>query len=269
MIDVFATMWVPTFFLLALFFAPNGVWKMGTRRKPDDTIRKSMASAQDRETEQIVEKLVTGVAQAEREKTFVSYQLQKLQTAISYTINRHDWYEAQRSGLLTKHLSLTGLTFTAIGLYVGQQKGGVPLETKLMILSIGMLLLFSLVYAIHLYNSELDQDRSYRLVSDIRFWYYRYSLPDKVKDYGESLDFQHMANDVLSERRKFLDRAVEQSNLESSLREDFEQLFILHVLIKHKSESLQKIRWAFFSTALFLAAAAFWFFLYFNLIRHA
>lgn len=266
-IDIIAIMIVPVLFVFGLFFAPNGVWKMGSKLKSNELIRKNMQAAQKREVKEIADRVMADLDDSEKADTFASYQLQKLQTAISYTINRHDWYEAQRSGLLTKHLTLSGLAFTAIGLYVGQQKTGLPLESKLVIFSIGLLLLISLLYAIHLYNSELDQDRPYRLVSDIRFWYYRYSLPDAVKRYGERLDFQNIADDVLKEREKFLNRATENSDLQSSLREDFEQLFILHILVKHKSESLQKIRWAFFSTTAFLSFSAVWFFVYFNFLR--
>ncbi len=257
---------IPVLFVLALLLAPNGVWKMGAKLKSNDTIRQSMEAAQQVETAKIVDKLVNGIESAEREKTFASYQFQKVQSAISYTINRHDWYETQRSGLITKHLTLSGLVFTAIGLYVGQQKASLPADAKIIIISLGLLILISLLYVIHLYNSELDQDRPYRLVSDIRFWYYRYSLPDKVKSYRERLDFPNLAKDVLKERKRFFDRAIDESSLETTLREDFEQLFILHVLVKHKSESLQKIRWVFFLTASFLAFTSVWFFMYFGFI---
>nr|WP_321457089.1 hypothetical protein [uncultured Cohaesibacter sp.] len=168
--DLIATMAVPIMFVYALFFAPTGVWKMGTHLKSNDCIRQSMEAAQQVEIAKIFDKFVTEIESSEIKKTFSSYQLQKLQSAISYTINRHDWYEEQRSGLVAKHLTLSALVFTVIGLYIGQQKNGISSDAKLIILSTGLLVLISLLYSIFQYNSELDQDRPYRLVSDIRFW---------------------------------------------------------------------------------------------------
>lgn len=266
-LDFVATLSVPILFAFALILAPTGIWKMGSRLKKSDQIKNDVDDFQENELSKITEIFLSGFDKEELKKSEPSYQLQKIQAAINYTIVRHDWYESQRSGLITKLLTLVGLGFTVLSLYVGQHKTGLNSEAILIILSTGLTLMIALLFGIHLYNSELDQDRPYRLVSDIRHWYFRYSLPDKAKRYEERMDYHKMAKNVLAERENYLDRILEISELKKSVREDFEQLFILHVLNRYKSESLNKIRWLFFATAATIAIAAVWYFTYFSILR--
>lgn len=265
--DYLATLGIPILFCVALIFAPSGVWKMGSRLKRDDRIRNQMKEFQENELRKINDDFLTNFDKTELNKATITYQLQKIHASINYAIARHDWYEAQRSGLITKLLTLIGLSFTVLGLYIGQQQSSLGGTAFLIISSTGFTLMISLLYGIHLYNSELDQDRPYRLVSDVRFWYFRYNFPDKINRYGERIDYLSIAKEVLDEREDYLDRILDLSELNNSVREDLEQLFILHVLNRYKSESLNKIRWLFSLTAAAIAMSAVWFFVYFNITR--
>jgi hypothetical protein len=114
-----------------------------------------------------------------------------------------------------------------------------------------VLSVISIAWSAWLYNSELDKDRPYRSVSDIRFWYYRYNLPARsaLISAGESLLSQAQA--VLEERKIFFDRISDNLKVGESMREDLEQLFILQVLQRYKSESLSQLRWLLSYLALF------------------
>jgi hypothetical protein len=258
MFDAITIFIVPIVYFVLLQFAPNGIWKSGTLRRNSGIVT-AMAATQLVEIKNIVAQLTHRPAVTALDG---SYQVNKIQHAIHYTINRHDWYETQRSAIITKLMTFSGLAFTALALYSGGHQEAISPNTKVAIINMGLTIFVALIYSVNIYNSELDQDRPYRLVSDIRHWYFRYSLPDRVKDYGERGDFTQIANDVLEERNRFFDRALGVSKIEESIREDLEQLFILHILVKHKSESLQKLRWSFFSLILILSISGSMFLMY-------
>jgi hypothetical protein len=99
----------------------------------------------------------------------------------------------------------------------------------------------ALCFAIYHYNKELGADRPYRFISDIRTWYFRYNLPEHSSS-GDSAMLS-AANDVANQRKQFFSRVVDNIAPDTSLREDIEQLFILQVLQRYKSESLHSLQW--------------------------
>ena len=68
-----------------------------------------------------------------------------------------------------------------------------------------------------------------------------------------------MAESVADERERFFSRIGENFSLKASLREDLEQLFILHTLQRYKSESLKRMRWVLSYFLVFAALQLFMF----------
>ncbi|PLU46578.1 hypothetical protein [Sinorhizobium medicae] len=255
----------PAVFMIALIFIPNGVWKIGEKLKANQEINDAALLAREREVAKISSELVSKIRTRGGELDG-AYQIEKIQKAIEYVIARHDWYESQRAVILGAVLTVSGLVFAGMAAYtaIDETKGTDP--AKFVIASIGSTLLIGIIAIVNLYNKELDQDRSYRLIADIRHWFFRYSLPERINHYEGRHDVLNIANDVLREKEHFTNRILEVASLEQSLREDIEQLFILHVLIKHKSDSLQKMRWVFSSLILTLSFASVIFFIYYGFL---
>ncbi|WP_343315421.1 hypothetical protein AAIB41_11440 [Brucella sp. BE17] len=257
---------LPLLFLASLFFLPNGMWKAGQTLKGNPEIRKKAAEARQSEVDRLNAGLINSIGQLKNQLDGY-YQIEKIYKAIQYVIARHDWYETQRSVILGYVLTITGIVFAGITAYLATINDLVPERSLIIIASIGMTLTIGLFNIVHLYNKELDQDRPYRLIADIRHWFFRYSMPDKIKDYQGRMDYTNIAIDVISEKEKFFNRVMEVSSLGESVREDLEQLFILHILVKHKSESLQKMRSSFTFLVFFLNISAVYFFIYYSIIK--
>lgn len=241
MLLYFLVVFWPLSFLVSLLLLPDGIWKAGQTLQRNPEIGKKAEAARSSEIDRLEEKFgrVVRKSSASIDGT---YQIEKIYRAIQYVIARHDWYETQRTIILGFVLTISGLVFAGMAAYLGAEEGQLPESAKLIIASIGLTLFIGVFSIIHLYNKELDQDRPYRLIADIRHWFFRYSLSERTKDYQERMDYANIASDVLAQKEKFFDRILGVSSLEESIREDLEQLFILHVLVKHKSDSLQKMR---------------------------
>jgi hypothetical protein len=140
-----------------------------------------------------------------------------------------------------------------MGFAIGE--GKVEQKYLCVIISTAAVLIIALFRIVSLYDAELDQDRPYRMVSDVRYWFFRYSLPDRGRRAGEA-DAATLATEVVKEREKYFDRVLANSSLPISIREDLEQLFILHVLQRYKQQSLQAMRWVLSSLVQVLAVEA-------------
>jgi hypothetical protein len=228
----------PAIFIFGICQAPKGVWQMRKQQTKNDKIRLLVKDAQTDEIKKISAQLLNG------KQDDGTYLLTKIPAAINYAIGRHDWYEEQRANIFKNTLTVGGIVLAALGLYSGLQTTPSDLA-KLIILGVGLTILAAVVYIVHLYNVELDGDRPYRLISDIRFWYFRYTLHGLASRIGQKPDFEKIARNELDDRTKYFDAIMEISTLPNLIREDIEQLFILHVLQRYKHESVQKMRWAF------------------------
>ena len=230
-------------FLILLFERPDGHWKTHSRKRslPEaaSTIKKMVSEAQAAEIALLKTLIVDEKDTSPSDK--LKYFSEKVSAAINYAISRHDWYEEQRFRLFRTILVIATSIFALLGLAVSAKLSE---NSAVAISMIGFLLiaLVSIFFAITWFNGELDQDRPYRSVSDIRFWYFRYNLPEHSEN-SSAGDGINQARAVISERRRFFDRIHKNFCLENSFREDFEKLFILHVLQRSKSESLSKLRW--------------------------
>ncbi|HEV3397214.1 MAG TPA: hypothetical protein VG100_13800 [Xanthobacteraceae bacterium] len=241
-------------FLGLLFFAPKGVWrtakKLGKNIAEREKVREKSANARASEI-----KILQQILMNQSSNDPFAYTKEKLFRAIDYAIRRHDWYEDQRSRVfqqtMTISFAILTISLTVTGLVVQKSLNSQYSDIFACLFGFIVLSVISITWSAWLYNSELDKDRPYRSVSDIRFWYYRYNLPAHSTwiSGGESLLSQAQA--VLEERKTFFDRISENLKVGESMREDLEQLFILQVLQRYKSESLSQLRWLLSYLALF------------------
>jgi hypothetical protein len=246
---------IPLVFVVLLMAGPDGTWLMGAKRKGLPKHEEKLKALQEDEVQRINKELLSHVDEAERNG---SYQLNKIGSAITNAIGRHDWYEQQRQTVFTNVVAITGLLLTVLGFSVDNITFGS--KYICIVLSTAVVLIVALFRIVYLYDAELDQDRPYRMVSDIRYWFFRYSLPDRGKRAHEA-PAATLVEEVIKEREKYFDRVLANSELPHSIREDLEQLFILHVLQRYKQQSLQAMRWVLTSLIWALAVEAGVFFL--------
>jgi hypothetical protein len=241
-------------FLICMSFLPQGIWQIGRFRRPDDfaadasnlrdrlsAIRKQQAGSEVAEIEKILSRMLDDPAM--RDAKSYDYFTQKISASIEYSIKRHDWYEDQRARLFQASLTLmTGvLAVVAIALRAAST---VTASQEKALIVLGLITVGSVLRVILLYNRELDADRPYRLIADIRLWFFRYNLPGVGGKRTTKRNALSSAEDVASERKRFMSRVLENTDLALSIREDLEQIFTLQVLQRYKSESLTRIRWA-------------------------
>lgn len=248
----------PLIYLIGLFFIPKGIWKTFLKFKNDPSAKEIVEKNRDTQIQNEIETYINSLIKG---STIDSYDLvqQKVYKAIDYAIKRHDWYENQRNRIFNLILWTIGFSLTFVGLLLRNSDKTVVDSPEIMAIIITVTI--ALFVGLVLYNKELDADRPYRLVSDIRFWFFRYNLPTHSDKLKSKNDITRIADEVQKERNKFFDRISENFTIENSIREDFEQLFILHVLQRYKSESLIKLRWLMTYTMIVLIIELFIYFL--------
>jgi hypothetical protein len=226
--------------IIALSLGPNGYWKVGEKRQKDPKILELAETRRKAEIELL--KGQSAFDAGTQEKETAGYLTKKVFAALDYAIKRHDWFEDQRSRIF--QVSLTILSIVLGVLAIGAKASDsltAPYPFILLVFAGGTTIL--LIRMLWLYSSELNADRPYRLVSDVAFWYFRYNLPGESHGRSFHADAQAAASAVLKEREIFFRRIVANFPIIESMREDIEQLFILHVLQRYKSESLKQLQW--------------------------
>jgi hypothetical protein len=224
-----------------VFCLPKGVWKTNTKLSQDDQLKKSVEDMKEKLKLEELQLLRSKLLAANSSADDLLLVRDKVFRAIDYAIKRHDWYEDQRSRVFQIILGISALALTVAGFFLKSLPHFVPLYCS--VAGLFLVILISLIAAVFYYNKELDADRPYRSISDIRFWFFRYNLPLHSSAGKSSSDIRTSAEAVTGERRRFLERISENFDPYTSLREDLEQLFILQVLQLYKTESLTRLRW--------------------------
>jgi hypothetical protein len=232
------------FTVLAFWFPPlfPSASAYRKRLKADFGLEARVAMAQQAEAEVVTD---MGGIKAE------SYFERKTFAAIDYAIKRHDWFEDQRARMVQMQVTLATVVVTVL---VAVTRGGIPsdMSHRAAIVVLAIVPLVYVIRALILYISHLDSDPPYRLVSDIRFWFFRYNLPKESRAFGLRSDPEKLVEDELAARQTFMARIKDNLDLKKSLREDLEQLYILQVLQRYKSESLSKLRYMVASFVVFI-----------------
>lgn len=230
---------IPVFLVFLLVFSPTAGWataKIQTGKDGDElrSIREELIKS---------ELAQLNSANVSKNEDFSTYLYSKLSHSIDYAISRHDWYEEQRGKVLQYIISLTAIVIAFSGAILGYK--GSQIEDIISPLGGAATTALIIVnYSIINYNLQLDADRPYRLISDVRHWFFRYNISEKGNYADEYYSTISKANKVKTQREKFFSRIVEIDSFKKHLREDYEQLFILHVLQNYKSDSLKRLRWS-------------------------
>ena len=165
------------------------------------------------------------------------YYLNKIQSTIDYCIGRHDWYETQRGKIFTLTLWAIGISVTLWSIGLDSKR----ITSDHFNYSIIISILISLIFATLEYLIELDNHRSYRLLADIRFWFFKYNFSSKNKSDKDDIKIKKAKN-VKNQRFEFMNRLKENFSKENSIREDLEQIFILQILQNSKHQSLKRLK---------------------------
>ncbi|HSM96069.1 MAG TPA: hypothetical protein VLT91_08500 [Rhizomicrobium sp.] len=227
--------------IVALFIAlllPCEHAKSSTSTSTDT--RKIRDEIEAEELSKITEFIKASVTREKETEESFSYFREKIFKAISYAIGRHDWYEQQRSSVLQTTLTIA-LAFLAIAGASVHLSAGQPIKLTVISFGASLLALIGVIFILHEYRAELNRDRPYRTISDIRFWFFKYNLPKRSTSHAQATQTSQAAA-VAADRRTFFERISSTFRLKQSIREDIEQLFILHVLQRYKAESLLKMQ---------------------------
>ena len=239
-------------FVMALAKRPRGRWEFATRRQTEAStlsadrlkgrLKELRVAQQASELAKVESALSALLATAPTARDAFDYFTRKLFVAIDYAIKRHDWYEEQRSRLFQTSLTLMTGILTIVALVV--RSGGSPdIQARVCLWILGTITIVAALRTVLLYDKELDRDQPHRLISDIRFWYSRYNVPLASATSARSDQDEGAAEHVATERTRFVDRLLGNAALPDSVREDMEQLFVLHTLARSKSDSLSAMRW--------------------------
>lgn len=238
-------------FLIEVFVSPKGAWMKGSKKVFSD---KNFVDAKKKFLQgnelKLIGSYIADFSNEDREKEAFDYFSKKISSSISYCISRHDWFEEQRGKVFSQFVALFSSALAIVAVMSRIETFDLLVE-KVVLGSLLFVMVWSLLRFSIIYHSELNADRDYRYISDIRFWFFRYNLREKSKSNSEP---EVAVEDVSSQRENFFNRVLENYSLEKSIREDLEQLFILHVLQRHKQESLTKMQWALSSFIVFGAS---------------
>jgi hypothetical protein len=160
----------------------------------------------------------------------------RLGKMIEYGVSRVDYYENLRHRYLTIGLGLFagGIAFGAL---LARAKEHIPHSALLWgLFSMLAVLLTGLILLIY-YNLTTAKEYAYRVIADIRSWYFRYHLPsnrklvlskNREKAVGQ-------AREMTTALEHFLNRWLEFASEKGRfIAEDLEQVFILFVLQRYK-----------------------------------
>jgi|GEM_PF-2017129 len=244
----FIQLFIVLILILFLSVAPAGYWKTYLALSSDKDSRFAIEKMKIESTQKEIEKIHGILLRKLHNDKMEQYHYikEKINKSIDYAISRHDWYEDQRARVFQSTLTISSIFLAAstgilgISEFVDTSNFQPVAVTVAGIVLISLIITFS---SLNEYNKQIDSDPPYRLVSDVRFWYFRYNLPDKGQTKQSQGNLVKLAESVLEERERFIARLVENFSLPKAIREDLEQIFILHVLQRYKSESLSRLRW--------------------------
>ena len=167
----------------------------------------------------------------------------RLNNMIGYAAGRLDYYEDLKHRNLTLGLALFAAALTFGGLLTRAPAFLSPAS----IVAAALLVLVVLGTGwrmINYYSSTSEPEYSYRMIADIRSWFYRYSLPASSNPLLSEDDEVASAqvNAVRSELEIFVSRWLEYAtDTEKLVAEDLEQVFILFTLQRAKAQEVARM----------------------------
>ena len=163
---------------------------------------------------------------------------------ISYAIGRFDYYSNMRHKYLTLGLSLIGVGSALTGLST-KLLGEINLASSI-IGVLGFISLFiSGIIMVFIYNRYTTADYPYRKIMNIQSWYFKYKLGEKSslvlsEVYSNAFgQIEYITNDYLNGVYNWLDKTQQKNYF---IKEDLEQVAILHLLQKYGSDCVKKMK---------------------------
>lgn len=192
------------------------------------------------EAKQIKSDLVKDLSSSDRSQEKLQDRLYRM---IDYAIARYDWYDEQRYRFLRIGLGITAAASALASLLVNIS-GSVD-TTPLYFFALSVFFLLATgVLLIIFYNRGVSKDHPYRKIADIRSWYFVYNQPEKMKEEISKYTVKAIdeVENVKRNLRRFAKRWIEYAKDEDGfLKEDIEQVFILHLIQRYKSQQVKRL----------------------------
>ena len=185
----------------------------------------------------------------------------RLYRMIDYAIGRHDWYDKQRHRFLQIGISLlaAGATLAAVS---ASLTGAIHGSSEWLAWTSVFSLILTGIFLIYNFNASIESDHPYRKVVDIKSWYFKYNLPLNEAEHlsRQTSRAQNQVDNIVKNVKSFLNRWDQLLNDERGfLKEDFEQVFILQLIQRYRSQQIKKMSkillWGLSMTAISLILA--------------
>jgi len=165
----------------------------------------------------------------------------RLYKMINYVIDRHDWYSDQRNLFMQIGIGLLAASSTVAVVFAQFAKSFnsitlfITWAAILSIFSTGMVLLY-------LFNRGVERNHPYRKIVEIKSWYFKYNFPSGLKDYLSSNKCfaKNQIKEIVNGKIDFLEKWLKLAKTPNGLiKEDLEQVFILQILLRYRSQQLK------------------------------
>ena len=184
----------------------------------------------------------------------------RLQNMIQYAVGRHDWYEDQRGKLFQASLAMLSFIAAAAAFISTIGSSGENDLPKILFYSGFLILGYASCRIIYLYTEVSEKNHPYRKVSDIKSWYFKYSISDKLNSDDidkifHYIDREKVLDEVRDDFRRFLSRFSRDFFEKDYIYDDIQQLYILYVLQNYRQKNLKKMytvvrRWVVLSSVM-------------------
>jgi hypothetical protein len=169
---------------------------------------------------------------------------ERLYKMIQYAIDRHDWYENQRHRFLALSLGLLAIVAT-LSPVLASLAAAIPTPVPAAAVASLVWISITAFLMIVIYSRLIGPPYPYRGLADIRSWIFRYSFSagasaprlSKRESVAEN-QVKEVLDAFKNFKRRWLEIAQKPTNF---LAEDLEQVFILHLLQKHRADNLNKM----------------------------
>lgn len=168
----------------------------------------------------------------------------RLYKMISYAVGRYDHYANLRHKYLTLGLSIVGVGTTLIGLST-KFFGNINFVSSILGVASFIILLICGLYMVFIFNKYTTADYPYRKIMNIQSWYFKYKLGEDSSlnlsnVYSTAFkQVEYVTNDYLKGLYNWVDKTKSKNYF---IKEDLEQVAILHLLQKYGSDCVKKMK---------------------------
>src|SRR6266436_873534 len=208
---------------------------------------------------------VRGIVLTLKDATATTPLQDRLYRMIDYAAKRFDWYEEQRFKILQVALALITVTAGLSG-FLANVRTSMTRPALIISFIALVILLFTGLKLMQLYNALRGIKYPYREIADIRSWYFKYNfdkLPASLS--SDETKAAQEVREVAAAYKTFATRWAEYANTDSFfIEEDLQQVFILQLLQSYRRENLERMHLVLtWGIIIFASVAALAVFIYF------